>query len=304
MANNELSSIDVIAQVVRARIAKQRYVESSEVDLFQNTVKFAVAKYHKLGLMLSSNGRMNNQYTVNSDSLFKSMKLTTLKSTGKKLGSDFKLTLDVNYVNVKLSDSIKIRCIHGRDLISAFIFYSIAQGDFISNLKTMNAADFRKEKIIKVPNPFIPKHLIEHLTTELENTLIATLFSLVAFILEQADTVAEPIKVSKRLALTPLRKTIANKQYSNCKADAKANGLGLGMVEISKITYTKHKNLFISVLGYEGGDVSDWQYFRYMDGAINSGLFEDRYAVSPSLGIKRNLSTSEFYNVGVIGKLG
>lgn len=304
MGNKELSSINAIAKEVRNRIANQRYVERNEVELFQNTSKLAVAKFHKLGLMLTKYGHMKIAYTVDTDSFYKTMKLTTLKSKAKKLGNDFQLILDGNAVCVRLSDSIKIRSIQSRELISAFIFYSIAQGDFISNLKTMNAADFRKEKIIKVPNPFIPKHLIEHLTTELENTLIATLFSLVTFILEQAETVAEPIKVTKKFALKPLRKTIANKQFSNCQADAKANDLGLGMVEISKITYLKHNNLFKSVVGYEGGDVSDWQYFRYMEGAINAGLYEDRYAVSPSLGIKRNLNISEYYNVGVIGKIG
>lgn len=303
MEAKELTNINVIAQEVRARIAKQRYVTPDESMLFHCTTKLAIAKHHKLALLLSNYSRSTDKFAVNTSNLFKDLKLTTLKNKTAKLDKQFQLVLDNFSVHVNLTDDTNQRCFYTRDLVSAYIFYSIAQGDFLTNLKSMSATDFRKEPIIKVPNPFIRSYHIEHLTTELQNILIGTVFSLVAYILEITEQVPEPIKVPKKRDLKPLRKTIHGKHYSNCKTDAKANEYALGMVEISEITYLKHKNIFKEVVGYEGKDTNDWQYFRYMKGTLNAGMFEDRYAISPSLGIKRSLNTQEFYNVGVIGKI-
>jgi hypothetical protein len=297
----ELTNISTIAKVVRSRISNQQYIESTETDLFQNTVSLAVIKFHELSLMLSHNPGLKEEYLVNPVRLFTKTKLNSLKKYSITMGEGLKIILDKNSVSVKLDYTSKCRCITCRDLISAYIFYSIAQGDFMSNMKHMTEAKLRKQSIIEVPNPFISKFLTEHLTTLLGNILIGSLFTFVELILQLAEKEPLEIKAAKKYKYKPIQAMIFGKLHTNCQEYAKSSNAKLSKYNISKVTYEKHCTLFKSVVGYEGDDVKDWQYFRYVSGTINTGIFEDCYAISPSLKLKRKLNMREFYNIKSFG---
>lgn len=166
-----------------------------------------------------------------------------------------------------------------RAVVGAFIFYSIAEGDFLSNVANLNKEQFKSELIAKVPNPFL-KAVLGKLSVEQANTFILIAFGLMALVTAQP---LEPKKVKKVGS--------GSKYYVGFTNLTKSS-----YTSVTEEQYEQHCSTFKSVLGYGGYDIDDWILCRFYTGTLNGGFKESRYALSPTLGVKRPFNIGEYYN--------
>jgi hypothetical protein len=68
------------------------------------------------------------------------------------------------------------------------------------------------------------------------------------------------------------------------------------MKNVALEEYERHCRDFPRVDG-DGVIGDDWYYFRFYSGAVNTGCKEAKYAISPSLNVRRNINIGEYYNL-------
>lgn len=297
--SSEINNLPKPIQVIKTRIAKQSYLDDDETLQFSKFGDFIKSYYHQVGLLMDRSVGHNTDHNP-----FSSLKLAdSLKSPIlKKLFSKHSLNMDLicakHNLYIKPSAEGGLKSIHFRNVVGAYVFYSIAQGDFLENIKSATLTSLKKEPLIKVPNPFL-KHELSNLSIIDANIVVCVMFALMGFVMSIPCT-GKTKRVTSRSKFY-IEPTIENnygrKSTNSQKIKSKNKDYSLSYKSVERDEYSKHCALFTTVYGYEGYDVDDWLYFRFFEGAVNSGYCEEKYALSPSLGIKRKFSLAEYYNV-------
>lgn len=297
--SSESNNLPQPIKVIKTRIANQSYLDWEETVQFSKFGDFIKSYYHQVGrLMNKFTGHNTDHNPFSSLKLADSLKSPILKKLFSKHSLNMDLICAKHNLYIQPSAEGGMRSIHFRNVVGAFVFYSIAQGDFIENIKSATLTSLKKEPLIKVPNPFL-KHELRDLSVIDANIVVCVMFGLMSYVMSIPCT-GKTKRVTSRsqFYIEPTIKTnYGRKSTNSAKVKSKNKDYSLTYKSVDRLEYKKHCALFTVVHGYDGYDVDDWLYFRFYEGAVNSGYCEDKYALSPSLGIKRKFSIGEYYNL-------
>lgn len=276
-------------------IQNQNYLRAEEFDAYSTFGKFTKANYHQVGLVLGGyHGHDTGTQPVKMDIVFSALKLTNLKNLVVRHGNSIQVLCNDRGLYIKTPTQERRIEINFRNIVAAYVFYSIAEGDFIENVKGRTVANLKKELIAKIPSPYLDNHVkdsLKSLSIEDANIIFSVIYGYMAFVLTKCinGSVKKATKRSK-FYIEPVIDQVHKEQYTNSKKVAEDKKMRLFCQNVSEEEHKRHDELFTLTTGYDGYDVDDWVYF-------GTGSRGGRYALSPSLGIKRKLNISEYYNL-------
>lgn len=283
-----------LSKTLQDKIAANDYLAIKDVDNYHKLVCHALQCYHQLGFVLKLD-KNKDQHQLDFMKLWGSLGLEVLRDVFGDCKEQvtvklYNNTFSVSLANTKLDDFYK-------NMIGAYVFFCIAQakGNFIQYMTELALTDLSNESIIKVPNPFLDKFLKTNSSVRDTNLILSIIFSLIALVVNpNLASVHRPVGVPVDLVV--VEKDLYGKMFCNCSTTSSKNSFSLSMLQIDRSTYESHLS-FQNIKAYEGYDVDDWVYYRFYEGTINAGMFESKYAISPSLGVKRGLNIGEYYNL-------
>lgn len=277
------------------RIQNKDYIQGYEGNDFSDFGKFVKSNFHQVALMLGGfSGHSTDTQPVKMTLLLKALELPVLKQMVGQENKGFDMLCNHHCLYVKPSKNTRQISMHFSDVVTSFVFYSIAEGDFVKNIENLSETDLQTTPIAKIPNPYFNKGLKDQLNTlsvEDANLFFVAVYGFMAFVIRKCFRApTKPVPPQSLFYIEPVVTKGNQMTYTNSQKLAKQNGYSLKCETVSASKLDELSRLFNMTHGYDGSDVDDWIYF-------STGCRYGRYALSPSLGIKRKLNASEFYNL-------
>lgn len=291
-----LKTVSGLSNKLSLSIQNNDYLSDAELSEFSQFMKYKLQCTHQIGLLLSKGAR--DRYHLNVQLLLDSIGLGPLTERFGSVLNNLDLRVSETSLYMGIKDTNFQQDMPFRNLIGAYSFFCIAQakGNFIQYMSEQAQLDLSAESIIKVPNPHLQSYFQKNQSIRDTNIYVAIAFALIALAVN--PSLADDLKAPQvDFDLVPTQVELHGSTICNCSVLAKLNNSKLAMAQIDRPTYEAHRNAFTQTQGYDGYDVDDWMYFRFYEGAINSGMCEAKYAISPSLGIMRGINIGEYYNL-------
>jgi hypothetical protein len=278
--------IEDYIQNIKTALDHKEFLSSNSLNALDKFFITSAQIFHQVSLINLTKTTYNN-FIVNVTAMLKKFKI---EKVSKVFSIIPRLEICNNYILVQSNtDHKKHIYIHESKLIEAFIFNHIIEGDFIERLKTWTVHDLRNMvSYSKYNNPYL-LDLYKDLSYEEANELILIAFIYVAFVLEFSKVEIKPISKASKYFIKPSSVMIASQNATNSLEVSKAENQRLFCLELTSEEILQQHAKFPLVYGYDGNEVDDWFYFRSYAG--------DRWAVSPSLKIRRKLNISEYHNI-------
>lgn len=278
------------------RIQNQEYLSTVESEDYVKFGHFTKANFHQVAhLMGNFTSHGTDTQPVKMNLLLEALNLPVLKKLVEQRGQGFEVLCNHYRMYVKLNKYGNQISINFSDLVASYVFYSIVEGDFLKNLESLAEADLSNQLIAKIPNAHF-NHLLKGQLGELtpldQNLFLVAVYGYMAFVISKCANkiVRPPVSKISMYYLAPVVTKSNQLTCTNSKELAKFNGYSLSCHTVSRAEFDSLSRLFTLTHGYDGTDADDWLYY-------STGDRYGRYALSPSLGIKRKLNISEFYNL-------
>lgn len=226
---------------------------------------------------------------IHSDKLFGNIKATGLKQAMAHI----KINAGARFLKCVINPKSCVYITYP-DLVKAFIFYEVTEGSYMEKAKCLKASECMNP-FFNVPNPFLTSLAKYRLNDQDKNIVLHCAYAFMSALVIAANT--QPAKGKIKHRLVENRNIRDGKVYTNYKAAYRPALDKLSYAQVDREVWLSHRENFESVNStYQGSDTDDWMYFRFFEGTVNGGYSEDRYALCPSLGIKRPMTTGEYYN--------
>lgn len=285
MNNNAKNALNLCALLAK-HVSHREFITDDESIKFKLIGWQACENLWSVGSLLSTTQRNQGKgEIINLPLLFETIGADGLKKSMKNV----KIT--VNPLELAVNVGKTYTCISYPNLVKAFTFFEVVEGSYTDKAKTIQA-DQANQCFSNVPNPYLQSMKRFDLSDEETNIFLHCAYAFLSALVLAASRQDEAKK--NTCNITEHRRTIQGRVYSNHKAATDIHKLSYEQVNTQ--LYEEHCKHFTEVNSLYGGyDSDDWYYFRFYEGAANTFQREDRYALSPSLGIKRYMNQGEYY---------
>lgn len=282
MKFNPMTCVNILEDCIKTKL----YLRPEHTEQYDHFMQWAATSVPQVAL-LNQAPNTSGTYHVDVNALLGKLKL----KTAANLFANKTPNIVISNRNVEVSVMSGTKAyiyVDGSALFAAYIFYHTIEGDFLTNLKNATKTQLTKKRFNKIPNPHLMKLYTDH-SIEDANGILIIAFSYIAYILANVHHTAKKVTKRSKFYIEPSIIKSGIHEYTNSPKISKAKNIKLACLEISYEEIQSQDQLFTFVNSYNGDGVDDWLYFRSFAG--------DRWAVSPSLGFKRKLNISEFYNI-------